>query len=103
MIPEKRMPEPLEQEIQTFENNRARLETEHRGKYVLIKGDKVINTFDDFQTASVEGLRLFNHTPFLIRKIGEEPATLSPVIALGLTGVDLQSAVLSYTSEPTAP
>ncbi len=35
----------LETELETFEANRAQLLGQHRGKFVLIKRDKVIDVF----------------------------------------------------------
>jgi hypothetical protein len=76
---------PLTREIATFDRERERLEREHVGKFVLIRGDEVIGTYDAFQTAADEGLRRFGNTPFLIREIGRRDYTLSPAIMYGLT------------------
>lgn len=76
----------LEREIATFEREREHLEREHLGKYALVHGDKLIDTYDDFETAADEGLKRFGDSPFLIRRVGEEKLTLSPAVLYGLTG-----------------
>lgn len=81
------MNDKLAQEIATFEKHRADLEKSHPGKFVLIKGDEVLGTFDTFENAAAEGVRLFPKEDFLIRQIGAPVAQLSPAIVYGLTGV----------------
>ena len=78
----------LKDELATYEKERKRLEKEHLGKFVLIHGDEVIDTFDNFQNAADEGLRRFGDAPFLIRQIGREEAHLSPAVIFGLTRVN---------------
>lgn len=82
------MAKPLEKELRTLERERKRLEREHLGKFVLIHADEVVETYDDFQTAAHEGLRLFGSDPFLIRQIGKDQTNLSPAVIYGLTGVN---------------
>jgi hypothetical protein len=80
------MTQPLEQEIATFERERSHLEREHFGKFVLVHGDSVIDSYDDFERAAEEGVRRFGDEPFLIRRVGKGRAALSPAIQYGLTG-----------------
>lgn len=96
------MSKPLDRELKTLERERERLEREHMGKYVLIREDAVTGTYDDFQTASDEGLRQFGNSLFLIRKIGEDTVNLAPSIVLGLTSGDIQSE-LCITSRISRP
>jgi len=49
----------LRTELETYEREKARLLNEAEGKYALIQGDKVIETFDTFEDALKEGYRLF--------------------------------------------
>jgi hypothetical protein len=42
----------LELELSTYDRQRARLEEEHLGKFVLICGGKIAGIFDEFQSAS---------------------------------------------------
>ncbi len=79
---------PLAAELATLERNRKRLEREHMGKWVLIQGDEVVGTFDTFENAADEGLRLFGRNPFLIRQVGRNVVEIPVAIALGLTRDD---------------
>lgn len=74
----------LERELATFERERDRLEREHRGKFVLIHNDNVIDTFNTFDAAADEALTRFRQGPYLIRKIGEEKMELPPALVHGL-------------------
>jgi hypothetical protein len=49
----------LENEIQFVEKNRDNLLSEYSYKYLLIKEQKVINSFDSYEKAAEEGVRLF--------------------------------------------
>jgi hypothetical protein len=74
--------EPLRQELQTYETHREQLLGEAQGKYVLIRSDAVVATYDTEQDAIKEGYRQFGNVPFLVKRITalDEPANfLSPV------------------------
>ena len=79
------MAESLAPEIATYEREKMRLEGEHRGKYVLIRGDSAINVFATLHDAAAEGLRQFGAEPFLIRRIGDGPLKISVAGLYGLT------------------
>lgn len=79
------MADVLDRELKAFENNKAHLEREHAGKFVLIHGDELIGTFDAFEAAAEEGLRRFGYEPFLVRRIGVPDPNLSVAVAYGLT------------------
>jgi hypothetical protein len=64
----------LKRELQTYDRECARLENEHRGKFVLIRGEEVAAIFEDFQTASEHAARRFKQEPYLIHRIGTEMA-----------------------------
>jgi hypothetical protein len=66
------MARPLELELKTYGRESARLENEHRGRFVLIRGKEVAAIFDDFQTASEHAARRFKQEPYLIHRIGTE-------------------------------
>jgi hypothetical protein len=86
-IPRKRetrtMSPVLERELATLAREAEHLEREHRGKFVLIRGDEIIDTFDTFDAAAEEGLRRFGQGPYLIRQIGAESMSLPPALAYG--------------------
>ncbi len=66
----------LDSEIKTFEAQKSELELHHNGKYVVIKGDKVVGVWDSMDNAASEAVRRFGRGPFLIRRIGAPPLTL---------------------------
>lgn len=80
--------EVLKKELATYDRELERLKREHAGKYVLIKGENVVGTFDTFATAAGEGLRLCADEPFLVRKIGSEAPALPISLIYGLTRAD---------------
>jgi hypothetical protein len=59
----------LAKEIRTYEKHRDDLLTDSEGKYVLIKADKVVGTFESKYDAIQEGYRRFGNVPFLVKKI----------------------------------
>lgn len=72
----------LRQELEIYDAHREQLLGEARGKYVLIRGDSIIATYDTEQDAINEGYRQFGNVPFLVKRIAalDEPANfLSPV------------------------
>jgi hypothetical protein len=74
--------ESLTQELETYEAHREQLLGEARGKYVLIRGNSIVATYDTEQDAINEGYRQFGNVPFLVKRIAalDEPANfLSPV------------------------
>ena len=79
------MTKVLQAELATLAREKEHLEREHKGKFVLIQGDEVIDAFDAFETAADEGLNRFGRKPFLIRQIGEEAVELPPAVIYGLT------------------
>lgn len=58
----------LEQELATFERELPRL-LDRAGKFVLIKGEDVVSTWETYRDAIQEGYRLFLLEPFLVKKI----------------------------------
>jgi hypothetical protein len=66
----------LEQEIAYYEERRAELEAQHRGKWVLIHGKELVGLFDDFDAAATAAVAKFGRGPYLIRQVGAAPVTL---------------------------
>jgi len=58
----------LVQELQTYREKLPSLLPEE-GKFALIRGDKVVGTFDTYADALGEGYRLFKLEPFLVKQI----------------------------------
>lgn len=61
----------LSQELDTFEANRPRLLAAAKGKWVLIKGDRVVDTFESRADAVNRGHQEFGDVPFLTKRIAE--------------------------------
>lgn len=59
----------LEEEIKTYQTEKARLVSEHNGKYVLIKGIAIVGIFESEKDALKIGIEKFGNTPFLVKKI----------------------------------
>jgi hypothetical protein len=64
------MMDSLDKDIEFFTKIRDGLET---GKWVLIQNQKLIGTFDTFEVAAEEAVKLFNNGPYLIRQVGAPP------------------------------
>lgn len=58
----------LEKELETYKNKLPELMA-HQGKYVLIQGDKVVDTFSSYEDALKEGYKLFGVKSFLVKQI----------------------------------
>lgn len=61
----------LEQELKTYEENKERLLSEAKGKFVLIKGDKIIGIYVSQEDALAEGYKRFGNEEFLVKEITE--------------------------------
>lgn len=61
----------LNKELQTFARNKARLLIEKKGRFVLIKNEKVISDFENYDEALTDGYRKFGNTEFLIKQVVE--------------------------------
>lgn len=61
----------LEEEIKTYEQNKAELVKTANGKYVLIKGKEIIDIFESEKDAIRQGIEKFGNSPFLVKKIEE--------------------------------
>jgi hypothetical protein len=60
--------QPLEKELETYRRELPQL-LKDEGKFVLIQGDKVHGTWATYDDAIKEGYRLFQLTPFLVKRI----------------------------------
>ncbi|HET7107789.1 MAG TPA: hypothetical protein VFI38_13345 [Candidatus Acidoferrum sp.] len=59
---------PLEKEIETYKKKLPELKA-HEGKFVLIHGEDVVDTFSSYEDAIKEGYSRFKLEPFLVRRI----------------------------------
>ena len=51
----------LEREIAAFEARKAELEQHHKGKWVVFRGDELVDAFDSFENAARDASRRFGH------------------------------------------
>ena len=65
----------LDREWQTYMDHKQELLAVAKGKYVLIKDDKVIDLFDSQETAITEGYLRLGIVPFLAHRIVENEET----------------------------
>ena len=61
----------LDEELRTYESHKAELLTTDKGKFVLIKRDKVVGIFVAEEDALDRGYREFGRPPFLVKQILE--------------------------------
>lgn len=66
------MAELQEVDVVAYEEQRADLEQESFGKWVLFCNGRLVNVYDDYQEAVSNAERRFGQTPYLIRQIGED-------------------------------
>jgi hypothetical protein len=78
---------PLELELRTYHRERGRLESEHRGKFVLIRGDEIVGVFDDFHTASEQAARRFKRESYLVQRIAAELMHVPSALLDGLAAI----------------
>ena len=81
------MERPLELELRTFDRQRARLEEEHLGKFVLIRGAEIAGIFEDFQSASEYAARWLQRQSYLIHAVGAEGMRIPPALLDGLAAM----------------
>ena len=75
----------LEKERKYFENNRSEWLSKFPNKFVLVKGEQLIGTFDKLEDALAEGARRFGTESFLVRKVEEsEQLVYIPALTLGI-------------------
>ena len=58
----------LDRELETYKNKLSELKA-NEGKFVLIKGTEVVDTFDSYEDAIKEGYKKFKLEPFLVKQI----------------------------------
>ena len=62
----------LDREFQTFQENKPNLVKNHKGKFVLIKDDKIIGIFENELDAVKQGNEQFKDSHFLVNEITDE-------------------------------
>jgi hypothetical protein len=77
----------LELELSTYDRQRARLEDEHPGKFVLIRGEEIAGIFDDFESASEYAAHRLQRQAYLIHGIGMERMRIPSGLLAGLAAM----------------
>lgn len=67
----------LDEEQRTFERERQRLLAIGEGKFVLIKGNHIVDVFDSEDIAIAEGFARLDHTPFYVKEITKTDVPLN--------------------------
>lgn len=77
--------EPLQQEIELFDRERAALIAAHLGKFVVVKGAHILGAFDNVEAAYNAGVAQFGTNPFLVRQVlPQEPVATAPALWTGI-------------------
>ena len=75
----------LEEELRFFESKKAEWLTSYKDKFVLIKGQELIDVYASFEDAYKEGVRRFGNAPFFIKQLLETEHTEKlPSLTLGI-------------------
>jgi len=63
-------------EISACERMRDSLETDHFGQWALLHHEKLIGTYESFESAADDAVQRFGEGSYLIRQIGIPPPSL---------------------------
>lgn len=75
----------LEKELALFAKMKPELLKNHKGKFVLIRGEEFLGTYDSAENAYGEGVKRFGRETFLVKKVTEqEEVYRNQALALGL-------------------
>lgn len=76
----------LEKELETYKKKLPELKTSE-GKFVLIYGDDIVDTFSSYEDALKEGYSRFKLEPFLVKQISsiEQIQFISRFVEPGIT------------------
>lgn len=75
----------LEREFRFFQSKLEEWLKNYRGKFVLIKGEELIDVFSTFEDAYKEGVKRYGNQPFFIKKVDEEEhIEMLPALTLGI-------------------
>lgn len=84
--------EILAEERGFYQENRATWLQQHQGKFVLIKGRRLLGVYDSPDVAYAEGLKLLGNVPMLVMQVlPDQPVARFPALELGLIRADIQA------------
>jgi len=64
--------EELKKDFEFYKNQNENWHQENRGKFVLIKNQKIVGIYDSYIDALQEGIKKFGEEKFLIQEVGTE-------------------------------
>jgi len=65
----------LSDEIAAYKKMQRKLELDYSGKWVILHGGKLINTYESFESAAADAVKKFGSGPYLIREVGASPVS----------------------------
>lgn len=75
----------LERERAFYAAHESEWATVHPGRFVVVKGDRLLGAFDSIEAALAAGAASFGRESFLVRKVGEKQDEINiPAVTLGL-------------------
>jgi hypothetical protein len=79
----------LKLNVTTFDKHRDDLLRQYPGKFVVIKEQQLLGSYDTIQDALGDGAREFGVVSFLVRRTDEVPEEVSiPALTLGILRAD---------------
>jgi hypothetical protein len=79
----------LDAERKFFDEHREELLRDYPGKFVVIKEQQILGSFDTIQDALGAGAREFGLASFLVRRTDQAPESFSiPALTLGILRAD---------------
>jgi hypothetical protein len=81
----------LERERALYTEHEAEWAAAHPGRFVVVKGDRLLGAFESMEEALAAGAATFGRESFLVRKLGEKQQEVKiPALTLGLLGAHPQ-------------
>jgi len=75
----------LKEELCFYESKKDEWLEQYNEKFLLIKGNELIDFFESFSDAYKDGVKRFGNTPFFIKQVVEvDPIERIPSLMLGL-------------------
>ena len=65
------VPTILDEELKTYETHREELLGRAKGKFVLVKDDRIVDVFESLQDALKRGYEEYGNEPFLVKQVVE--------------------------------
>lgn len=70
------MPDTIDRELAAYEQMRQELEAHHMGEWVVVYEQKLVSTYDSFESAAKDAVARFGRGPYLIKQVGASSITL---------------------------